>query len=195
MWYLYSRKKLPKYVSHVELGFNYVIQPSRKKMLKQRWKPHGLWYSVRDEWLTFKAYNMEPRDIGLSVDHIRIKNGKLARIIIKRNGRTNIRTEHRAKILTIASIRDLMTFSTRYGGRDHQFMVNWDKVADKYAGIEFKNVMEITKILHRSGDSITVSHPLFWFLMIDVNSGCIWRPSPYVTIKKIDTTDDSVTKS
>lgn len=98
------------------------------------WKPHGLWYSIRDslfKWgeLTFGDYLYE--------------------IKLKPNSLSNIDNENNNKILSIKNIEDIDKFQKKYGktfNRKYK-LINWKLVSLNNAGIEIKNYDKIMKKL------------------------------------------------
>lgn len=108
--------------------------------------PNGLWYSVNDDWRRFciesKNYQwIYPFNYSLDVSE--------------------------AKILRLSSIFEIFEFTEEY--RDESFKytdyINWQKVADKYQGIEIIHYFHTLKVDGKPN----------WYYNIDCASGCIWN--------------------
>lgn len=130
---------------------NKVLDFSRTYEQKIDFKPKGLWYGVGNSWTDWCKREM-PHWIKEYNHTIEI-------------GLTNV--------WTISSCLDLLHFGLTFKARDEIGMpvINWNKVAKDWAGIEVTNIDEILKLI-----------PPNWFYGWDINSGCIWDLS-CVTIK------------
>jgi hypothetical protein len=113
-------------------------------------KPWGLWYSIGNDWLNWCNDN-RPDWICKNIIELNIEVGKL--IVIK-------------------TVDDLKAFQIAFENPcdDNEFAnINWSKVAEQYSGIEVRN---FSKIKEEMDWLEQITH--WWFIGLDVSSGCIW---------------------
>lgn len=117
-------------------------------------KPKGLWLSRGTDWYDWCIEN--------SFSTCRLDNCYIYEVDIDKKD-----------IITISSITDLDKFNNEYSKKIGSFYrIDWKKVSEKYDGISFENYKE-TK------EKVSVHEYMknLWYLGIDVNSVCLWRPS------------------
>lgn len=113
--------------------------------IKNYFKPEGLWYGIDSSWLNWVINNM-PEKMGEYVFELDIDTNSLYRIY---------------------STKDLLNFIKQYEIKAYPFTyIDWDKLAQKYSGIEINNYHKI------KNEFRNFMH--IWVLSWDVNSGCIW---------------------
>lgn len=128
-------------------------------------KPKGLWYACGDEWIKWcKGENFKLGDLKhkfvLDVDF--------------------------NKILILDTTKKIDSFSKQYGANKYEISneinnswrwkidsIDWQKVAEKYQGIE---------ICPYQWD---LRHEFLWYYGWDVASGCIWNKQAIKNITKI----------
>ena len=122
------------------------------------------WYSLGDDWYKF-WYEKEKMD--------KVKNQVVCEIKIKRNMFTTLEKKEKGKILVIDSLEDVDKMNKKYLRiiRDRK-LIDFNEVAKKYAGIEFRNYHKIRDYLFKN--DLLFSERYFWYTSIDVNSGCVW---------------------
>ena len=113
-------------------------------------KPNGLWLSEEDSW---KEWCNESGCFNVSGAH-------------KYEAMIDL-----SKVLVIDSNQMLTDFQEKYFNAT-KFGIDWAKVSKEYAGIQFTNYAEVKKnfMKHFSPQGI-------WFMGVDIDSVCIWRPS------------------
>lgn len=125
-------------------------------------KPHGVWYSVENDWLDWINSEM-PHWIGKYQQRLQVDESKL---------------------LILKTIEDVQGFVAKYkidlipNSPVNMIGINWPKVMEDYGGIEIQNYHSIKWNEFRSLSSEIGT----WFYGWDVSSGCIWDRS---VIKKI----------
>jgi len=116
-------------------------------------KPAGLWYTINEEWLEWCKIEMpgwiNKYQFELDIDL--------------------------SKILMIKNTIDLKLFNKKY--TNSALGIEWNKVAEKYDGIEIQNYSYLMN--HVKYDSI----PL-WVWGWDISSGCIWNLAALKGINK-----------
>jgi len=118
-------------------------------------KPKGLWYAQDNEWVEWVAYNMP---------HWRDEHN--LELVVNND-----------RLLVIDSWEKLLAFQAQYAiGMESRttmgfVMIDWERVSERYSGIEVRNYNEINAKVKEDFSSI---NQFLWFSGWDVNSGCIW---------------------
>lgn len=122
-------------------------------------KPHGLWYSIGDEWEEWCTGNMPEWLDRMEYCH-------------------ELHID-KSKILVINSASDLLRFKHKYRcmHMDLWLGINWAKVAQDYSGIEIQNYHTLKRMEDYLWNDI-------WIYGWDINSGCIWD---FTIVKGFDT--------
>ena len=125
-------------------------------------KPKGLWYSFGYEWANWVSREMPER--ANSYDYIHKINV------------TN-------KVLKLETIEQCLEFTDRFGSDaswHRHYLINWDKVAKVYSGIEVTNPRDFHLDEERIGGA-----KLWWLYGWDVGSGCIWKEDGIESIELV----------
>jgi hypothetical protein len=134
-----------------------------KKQTKSYFKPFGFWISKNSEWETWLNENFE----GVSTWGYKYKY----KITFRRN----------INVLKILTFDDMKKFTEKYGvkykGKNKYMSANWKKVCEDYDGIFFENYDKIRSYLWKN-ELIDIYS---WYLSLDVNSACIFRPSEVIS--------------
>ena len=137
-------------------------------------KPKGFWYGLKYHWLIFGIVQTDYDALNNLVD-IGIKH--LFSVNINDELFTALNEKNSDKILVLATYKDILYFSNKYGksicdgiinSRAHLFC-NWDAVMKDYGGIEIRYN---PKKLFTDCTS-TLKH--MWLHCWDVPSGVIWN--------------------
>ncbi len=126
---------------------------SPKEVGKLIMKPNGLWLSEEDSW---KEWCNESCMFNLSK-------------AIKYEATIDL-----SKLYVVDSIESLNALQQEYFDADN-FGINWAEVSKKYAGIQFKNYYAV-----KSEYMKKITPESIWFMGVDIDSVCIWRPSEAV---------------
>lgn len=139
-------------------------------------KPQGLWYGIKDSWITWQDYSYDNPDgnpDALVTLHQNLYAVEIAAF-------TTLDAPDPTKILMISTPADylgLMAFVETAPDWNAEKFSYWGYVAKYFAGVEFRNLDP-----HELGiSSITTRHP--WIFGIDVESGCVWNT---VAIKRFE---------
>ena len=142
-------------------------------------KPRGFWYSIGPSWVQWKlSEGFNNKGIVKKGEEYYInKSLNMYKVKFYNNKYTNVPDNE--KVLLIDSYTKLMKFNKKYeyNAKNRKF-INWKDVSNDYAGIEFRNFNKINKKLSNKQIKNT------WYWTLDVDSGCIWKPSK--VIKRID---------
>lgn len=113
-------------------------------------KPQGLWLSYEDEWIEWC------KEHGFSMG----TKYEYEVILTKEHG-----------LYEITSLDDLKRLNNVY--------TSWDAVAKVYNGVLVKNYQKIRHQVLLGIDWVSKNDQLgyMWFLGLDINCACIWRPS------------------
>lgn len=114
-------------------------------------KPKGLWLSEDDSWQSFCSY----------ADHCNLSKYR------KYEATVDI-----SKLYIVDTIDALNKLQRNYSKRDG--MIDWAHFAKDYPGIYFTNYETVK-------NQVGYSTKMYWFLAVDLNSMCIWRPSEVIT--------------
>ena len=88
-------------------------------------------------------------------------------------------TPNKDKVILLDTLPKIIKFNKKYMTvLVKRPWVDWDKVSIDYAGIEFRNYREIILSLYKKPFNVMGS--LLWYSSIDIDSGCIWRPSSVI---------------
>jgi len=121
-------------------------------------KPKGLWYSIENEWAEWVKYNMPHWAERYNLQ-----------LVLKQSN-----------ILVIDSMEKLVGFQAQYEiGMETRtslgfVMVDWERVAENYSGIEIRNYYQIKGDIMKDHKNL---NRYLWFTGWDVPSGCIWNLS------------------
>ncbi len=126
---------------------------SPKEVGKLIMKPNGLWLSEEDSW---KEWCNESCMFNLS------------------KARKYEATIDLSKLYVVDSIESLNALQKDYFDADN-FGINWAEVSKKYAGIQFTNYDAV-----KSEYMKKITPESIWFMGVDIDSVCIWRPSEVV---------------
>lgn len=135
-----------------------IIKSDRRYPQDAFFKPHGLWYSFNDEWLQRCMQGMRDR----------IRKYKYTLDIDLSN------------ILIISTIEELTEFNNKYSDEKLMYLFDWNKIAQLYDGIEFRNY---NQLCHINKD---VFLKTMWIRSLDVSSGCIWNLKCLKSFEKIE---------
>jgi hypothetical protein len=113
-------------------------------------KPNGLWLSEEDSW---KEWCNESCMFNLSKAY-------------KYEATVDI-----SKLYIVDSIESLNTLQKEYYDAD-EYAIKWAEVAKKYAGIQFTNYIDVKNKYMKQ-----FSPESIWFMGVDIDSVCIWKPS------------------
>lgn len=117
---------------------------------REAFKPVGFWISEANEWQEFC------KDAGWNYGSSCITY------------KVEIDPATLLKIDTIAALRSL---KQKYGDSDGA--IDWAAVSGDYDGIWFSNYPTVRRAAMKEADR----HHYTWFIAVDINSACIWRPS------------------
>ena len=149
-----KRNKIDKN-KKIKFNFGAVYKQSKKSH-----KPRGFWYSCYNDWYNWTQETELYKYQYKYIHKININNRVLTNI---RNKNQN---KNQNKILVINNVKDFDIFNKRYAhlykDENNNYLVNWDKVAKDYGGIEICPYLSERR------------HYL-WYDTFDVGSGCIWN--------------------
>tara|TARA_Y100000590_G_C15641496_1_gene985124 strand:- start:206 stop:730 length:525 start_codon:yes stop_codon:yes gene_type:complete len=142
-------------------------------------KPRGFWYSIGSSWLDWKLseeFNNKGIDKKGKEYYI---NKSLSMYKVKFYNKKYTTLPDDEKVLLIDTYAKLIKFNKKYLRKKNKIeYIDWNNVSSDYAGIEFRNFNKIQKqLVDKKIENI-------WHYTLDVDSGCIWRPSK--VIKHID---------
>ena len=144
-------------------------------------KPKGYWYSLGSEWFDFWFLKLELE---------KVKSQVVCEIKIKRNDFTKFGEKDKGKILVIDSLEEVKKINKKYGVlqrfRDDEKpvrLINFQKLSEKYGGIEFRNYKQIRKQI-KENKKLNWRRDYLWYFSLDVSSGCIWDLSLIEVEKK-----------
>lgn len=168
-WYHYSEKQI-KELNDEE---------------SQSWdmKPKGLWLSYNNDWEDW--INREEMDW--------MKDYKYKyKVTLRKN--TNIcvidSIEILEKFIELYEIGPIKVENSGDEGFDLTFkssdiyLIDWEKVSEDYDGIKFINYPKILGYIWREKIMKSKINERFrwnWYLSVDINSMCIWRPSKVIS--------------
>ena len=146
-------------------------------------KPSGFWYSIGPSWVKWKLNE------GFNTKGIHKKgkeyyiNKSLNIYKVKFYNKKYTTLPDDEKVLLVDTCDKLIKFDKKYSIKiRNRSFIEWKKVSQDYAGIEFRNFNKIKKELKK------INKKIVWYWAVDVDSGCIWRPSK--VINKIDKLTD-----
>jgi GNAT superfamily N-acetyltransferase len=125
-------------------------------------KPKGLWYSFGYEWANWVSREMPERANTYEYIH---------------------KIDVTKKVLRLETIKQCLEFTDRFGSDaswHRHYLINWDKVAKVYSGIEVTNPRDFHLDEERIGGA-----KLWWLYGWDVGSGCIWREDGIESIELV----------
>lgn len=185
----YKISELPKFI-HVsnEESIN-LIQAYQSN---DSFKPRGLYYAQRVEWLQFMEDGMGLTDDVKNTDtHVFTSDTVyLFEVVIPEHLRIKLSDiPNHKRILFIDSVMDVKKFIDKYHYKTCEIgmrYVNWKKVGDEYGGIEFANYHEnISEIYHENISEMMkdwqrhqYSDDFCLYMLyssFDVNGGCLWN--------------------
>ncbi len=118
-------------------------------------KPLGLWYGFGSSWLDWVESEM-PDWRGEYFYYIDVDKNK---------------------VLRLSKYTDLLQFTSDYKDRKVEYnLIDWQKVAKKYSGIE------INPYIYRARLDAKIS----WYYTWDVASGCIWKEDAIKSFERIE---------
>jgi hypothetical protein len=125
------------------------------------YKPHGLWYSIDDEWREWCQSGMpqwiKPNWFNLDLNM--------------------------EGILVIQSVSDLLSFQKKYRILEPYPQISWESVKKDYRGIEIQNYYDLKRFFNSSAGGFM---DYMWLYGWDINSGCIWDLSCVRSIQLIN---------
>jgi hypothetical protein len=144
-------------------------------------KPLGLWYAIGDSWYKHWYRNhLEMKNLP--------KNLNIFKLSIHKNSfTTDVKNPDPNKILRIKTNDDVKLFTKLYRMKPYKKLslldnkenvyfdyniIDWQKVAKKFGGIEFN------PYIHQVIDPIIngkIKIIMIWYTTVDVPSGCIWN--------------------
>jgi hypothetical protein len=120
------------------------------------YKPNGLWYGIDEEWLDWCKSEEQ--------DWIHRYNYELEVDL--------------SKMLMIGNKEQLMQFHSQFyklfNGFDHIGCIDWESVANKYAGLEINPYLWECRLLP----------DVIWYYGWDCASGCIWDVSIILSLRR-----------
>jgi hypothetical protein len=149
-------------------------------------KPIGLWYAIGDSWYKFWYKN-----------HLKMKNLpknlNIFKLSIHKNSFiTDLKNPDPNKILRIKTNDDVKLFTKLYSMKpykkltildseknvylDHN-IIDWQKVAKKFGGIEFNPYIHQVIDPIKNGKKGII---IIWYTTVDIPSGCIWNFKPII---------------
>jgi hypothetical protein len=176
VWYHYSDKPIEKFINDIDC-------------INQRndeYKPRGLWLSKSTEWKDW--LDSEIPEWSRQIKYIykitlkkKIKVRKidtlekLKRFVKKYSYSTKVIYRKSDFIRLNPGEEDIVREVTRY-------RIDWEKVCKKYDGIFFSNYHKINRIIKNMRWSKNPEYKKYeWYTYVDINSGCIWRPSNVIS--------------
>jgi len=135
-------------------------------------KPVCYWYSLGREWFDF-WYDGETSEISAS-------NEVVCEIKIKKGTFTTLSSKDKGKILVIDSLEEVKKLNKNYSvfqrfednGKQVR-LIDFQKLSEKYGGIEFRNFKKIKKQI-KENKRLNWRRDYLWYFMLDVSSGCVW---------------------
>ena len=116
-------------------------------------KPAGLWYSCNEEWKNWVMYEMPQWWESY-------------------NFKYNINVDL-SKMLVIRTEEEFLAFEKEYVFGNKLKAIDWERVANRYAGIEICPYQYRMRGGHK------------WYRPWDIGSGCIWDPSAFVSVEEV----------
>jgi hypothetical protein len=143
-------------------------------------KPNGFWYSIGSKWLDFKLKSKWNNEgISKKGQEYHLKK-PLTMYKIKFYNKKYTALPDDEKVLLVDTCDKLIKFNKKYSKKKGISFIEWEKVSQDYAGIEFRNFNRIKKELKKRKIEI------IWYWALDIDSGCIWRPSKVInTVDKM----------
>lgn len=187
----YLLSKLP---TRVHLSRDNITKLRNVKQSSKSYKPNGIYYSKQSEWLHFAKNELGYDNIKFTNQYVYINNKKLLTLLYKVTIPTQYKIKtlnnvDKNKIIIIDSFKKVKLFTHKYSvvNNGHVY-INWNKVSNDYAGIEFNNYHNIAKMLRAAKNTNPLDyHKNRWLLSFDVNGGCIWNTNN-ITITYIEPT-------
>tara|TARA_R110000772_G_scaffold146826_1_gene257163 strand:- start:23 stop:568 length:546 start_codon:yes stop_codon:yes gene_type:complete len=141
-----------------------IINVKSVKQVGGDYKPKGLWYAYKDEWVEWVRMEMpdweKPYLHQIVLDYSNI-------IILKTY--EDIRNFSKEYSVPISTYKDIINDKNK----NNYTYINWEKVANKYKGIEI-----IPYVWEARYD-------FMWYYGWDVASGCIWDSTAIKNIKRL----------
>jgi hypothetical protein len=129
------------------------LKDVEEQKIKRDGKPNGLWLSYNDEW-----------EIMMSNLQSRYGTYLIYKVTFKKD----------INLCLIDSPESLEKFNKKYKDKklsgEFFHYIDWNKVAKDYDGIKIINYHKLRYLDYNT-----------WFLNVDINSICIWRPSKVVS--------------
>ncbi len=116
-------------------------------------KPKGFWVSEEDAWRSWCSYS----------EFCNLSKYRKYEV-----------TVDVSKLYVVDTVDSLNRLVRNYGKRGMYDGMDWTKLAEDYAGIYFTNYESVKK-------SVGNNPRMYWFLAVDIDSACIWRPSEAIT--------------
>jgi len=143
-------------------------------------KPKGYWYSLGSEWYNHCFLNLELEKVKIQV---------VCEVKIKINNFTKFGEKEKGKILVIDTVDDVKKLRSKYGmvkknkeDEKSYTLIDFQKLSEKYSGIEFRNYKSILKKLKENKNIFADKYG--WYYILDVSSGCVWDLSLIEVIQK-----------
>ena len=144
-------------------------------------KPTCYWYSLGREWFDFWFLDSELE---------KVNNQVLCKIKIKRDTFATLSSKDKGKLLVIDSLEEVKKINKKYGvlqrfrddGKPVR-LINFQKLSEKYGGIEFRNYKQIRKQI-KENKKLNWRRDYLWYFSLDVSSGCVWDLSLIEVEKK-----------
>ena len=166
------------------------------KQYEHSLKPNGLWYSLYSAWFN--------HIINQDMDY-KIKD-YIHKIELNENIFTSLQNPDSNKILQIKNLDDVELFTKKYkiakgNGKRMNIdpnskiymnysVINWEKVAKDYGGIEFyPYIKDSSRFFNKKHLEIYI-----WYSSIDISSGCIWNTKSIIQTIKLMYKKDLKTK-
>ena len=144
---------------------------------KSNYKPSGLWYAHKNNWLEWaKKFDLN-------------RYRYLYKLKLKH---TKMNTVDKENILLIQNKTDFFNFTVKYGEKKETaisniILIKWNKVAKDFGGIELKNIKriiepneELKKKFKLNPDKLSI----LWNYLFDIDSGCVWNVNAIIDFKQ-----------
>jgi len=186
---LESSSTSPSWIPPLASDKRYILSPGPIESVKRvpnsdqkiDVKPIGLWYSVGKDWLNF------------SHDSLPFKYTHLYEVTIEPSRVLQVRTveqtyqlyrQYGATRKGSEKPRPPHMMDSKYDVlfKDEEGRINWARVAERHAGVEFAPYHNELRLRQDLG---------MWYHTLDVESGCVWDPSGVKELKLLATKDST----
>lgn len=139
---------------HLSVESIWELDKTKKYTQKITFKPSGIWYAFGTAWKDWVRSEMpEWNDKYSSAYKLDVDS---------------------SKILSVKTVEELQRFHDKYSEGEHKYVIDWNSISQKWAGIEFPVYLKSVRLDY------------LWYSQLDVASGCIWDTSVIRNITPID---------